>query len=87
VDLGAESDQVFLVLFGTGIRFRDSSGVVAATVGGEPAEVLYAGSQNEYVGVDQVNLRLARSLAGRGEVDIVVRVDGQASNAVRVNVR
>jgi uncharacterized protein (TIGR03437 family) len=87
VDLGAESDQAFLLLFGTGIRFRDSSGVVTAAIGGESAEALYAGPQNEYIGVDQVNLRLARGLAGRGEVDVVVNVDGQHTNTVRVNVR
>jgi cytochrome c peroxidase len=87
VDLGAAGDQVFLVLFGTGIRLRNASGAVTATVGGEPAEVLYAGAQPEYVGVDQINLRLNRDLAGRGDVDVGVVVDGRTANTVRVNVR
>jgi uncharacterized protein (TIGR03437 family) len=87
LDLSAEGDQVFLVLFGTGMRFRNPAGTVAATAGGEPLDVLYAGPQPEYIGVDQVNVRLARSLAGRGEVDIAVNVDGQPSNNVRVSVR
>ena len=85
IDLGPESDQVFLILFGTGIRFRGSQ-AVTATVGGETAEVLFAGAQPEFIGVDQINLRLPRSLAGRGDVDIVVTVDGETANTVRINV-
>ena len=85
IDLGPPSDQVFLILFGTGIRFRGPR-AVTATVGGEPAEVLFAGAQLEFVGVDQINLRLPRSLAGRGEVDIIITVDGQTANTVRINV-
>ncbi len=87
LDLGAAGDPVVLVLFGTGLRFRNPSGMVTATAGGEPAEVLYAGPQPEYVGIDQVNVRLAQSLAGRGDIDVSVMVDGKVSNTVRVNVR
>jgi hypothetical protein len=32
-------------------------------------------------------LPLSRSLIGRGEVDVVLMVDGRAANTVRVNVR
>ena len=82
IDFGPEDDRLFLVLFGTGIRFHD--GNVTATVGGEAVDVLFAGRQPQFVGVDQVNLRLPRTLAGRGEVDIVLVVDGQAANTVQV---
>ena len=85
IDLGPESDQIFLILFGTGIRFR-ALPAVTATVGGEPAEVLFAGAQLEFIGVDQINLHLPRILAGRGEVDIVVTVDGETTNTVRISV-
>jgi cytochrome c peroxidase len=87
IDLGPEGEQVFVALFGTGIRYRDPGGAVAATIGAAPAEVLYAGRQPEFVGVDQVNVRLARALAGRGEVEVVVVVDGQTSNTLSINVR
>ncbi|MGH9671628.1 MAG: hypothetical protein ACRD44_00470, partial [Bryobacteraceae bacterium] len=40
----------------------------------------------EFAGLDQVNLRLSASLAGRGEVDIVLTVDGKTANVVRVNI-
>ena len=86
IDLGPEGDQVFLILFGTGIRFASPAGVTAK-IGGLTADVLFAGPQGEFVGLDQVNLPLPRSLAGRGQVDVAITVDGQTSNAVRVNIQ
>jgi uncharacterized protein (TIGR03437 family) len=37
--------------------------------------------------LDQVNVKLPRSLIGRGDVVVILRVDGKTANAVRVNVR
>jgi hypothetical protein len=34
-----------------------------------------------------VNLLLDRSLIGRGEMDVVLTVDGIAANTVKINVR
>jgi hypothetical protein len=34
-----------------------------------------------------VNLPIDRSLIGRGEVDVVLTVDGVAANTVRVNIK
>jgi uncharacterized protein (TIGR03437 family) len=87
LDLGPPTDRVFLVLFGTGTRFRSSLSTVAATIGGVSAEVLYAGPQGDFVGLDQVNLLAPRSLIGRGEVDVNLMVDGRPANAVRVNIK
>jgi len=87
LDLGPESDQVFLILFGTGIRFRSSMTAVTAKIGGVDAPVLFAGPQGGFVGLDQINLAVPRSLIGRGEVDLILTVDGQPSNTVRVNIR
>ena len=86
IDLGPEAEQVFLVLFGTGIRFA-GPGTVMAKIGGMAVDVLYAGPHGEFVGADQVNLRLPRSLAGRGQVDVFITVDGQTSNTVRVSIQ
>ena len=33
-----------------------------------------------YFGLDQVNVKLPKSLRGRGEVDVVLTVDGVAAN-------
>lgn len=86
VDLGSETDEVFLLLFGTGIRGA-GSGAVSVRIGGLDAEVLYAGPQPAFEGLDQVNVRLPRALAGKGEVDIVLSVDGRTANGVSVNIR
>jgi uncharacterized protein (TIGR03437 family) len=87
IDLGAASDQVILVLYGTGIRGRRDLASVNVTVGGEPAAVLYAGPQPDYPGLDQVNVRLPRSLAGRGRADVVVSIDNQPANPVTVSIK
>ncbi|MGE0127072.1 MAG: choice-of-anchor D domain-containing protein [Blastocatellales bacterium] len=87
IDLGPDSDQLFLILFGTGWRFRSSLPAVTCGIGGVNSEVLFAGAQGDFVGLDQMNVRLARSLAGRGEVDVVVIVDGKPANTVRINVK
>ncbi|MBS1812226.1 MAG: PD40 domain-containing protein [Acidobacteria bacterium] len=87
IDLGPATDQVYLILYGTGLRFRSALTAVKANVGGIAAEVTYAGAQNDYVGLDQVNLLLPRTLIGRGEVDVSLTVDGQVANTIRVNIR
>jgi uncharacterized protein (TIGR03437 family) len=86
IDLG-EGEQVFLILYGTGLRGRDGTSTVVATIGGVRAEALYAGPQGEGAGLDQINLLLPRALAGRGEVDLVLSVDGKATNTVRISIR
>ena len=87
IPLGAEADQVFLTLYGTGIRGRSSLAGVTCRIGGVDAPVVFADAQGGFVGLDQVNVRVPRILAGRGEVDLVLTVDGQATNTVRVNIQ
>ncbi|MGH9672637.1 MAG: FG-GAP-like repeat-containing protein, partial [Bryobacteraceae bacterium] len=87
IDLGPPSDQVYLLLYGTGIRPQAGAAGVRATVGGIPATVLYAGPQGGFEGLDQVNLLLPRLLAGRGSVEVVLTIGEAESNAVRVTIR
>jgi len=87
IDLGPASDQVFLALYGTGIRFHNGLSAVSASIGGTNSEVLFAGAAPGFVGLDQINVRMPRSLAGRGAVDVELSVDGRAANNVRVSVR
>ncbi len=87
IEMGDENDQVFLVLFGTGLRHRSLLSEVKARIGGLDAEATYAGAQGGFAGLDQINLRIPRGLTGRGEVEIAVKVDGAAANAVRVSIR
>ncbi|MEP7340283.1 MAG: kelch repeat-containing protein [Acidobacteriota bacterium] len=87
IDVSNANERVFLILYGTGIRFRSSLSAMSASVGGAPLEVLYAGVQGDFVGLDQINLRLPSSLAGRGEVEVQVSADGAAANVVKINMK
>jgi uncharacterized protein (TIGR03437 family) len=81
IDLGPETDQVFLTLYGTGLRNRSSQANVSLKIGGIDSPVQYAGPQGEYAGMDQVNVRLPRSLVGHGQARVDLTVDGQVANA------
>jgi uncharacterized protein (TIGR03437 family) len=82
------TDQIYLLLYGTGIRGRTSLSDVALTVGGVPVPVSYAGPQNQYLGLDQVNAGpLPRSLQGSNEVNVLLTVSGKQANIVTVNIR
>jgi uncharacterized protein (TIGR03437 family) len=83
LDVGVDA-PIVLELFGTGIRGGSN---ISATIGGRSVPVNYAGPQPQYPGLDQVNLPLILSLRGAGTVDIVVTVDGKASNPVQVAVQ
>lgn len=87
IDPGGESEQVFLILYGTGIRHRSALSGVSVKIGGIDCQVFYAGAQGSFAGLDQVNVRLPRSLAGRGEVDVALSADLQPANITRVSIR
>lgn len=87
IDLGATDDQVYLLLYGTGFRGRSALNAVNVSIGGVLAEIGYAGPQGDYVGLDQINARIPRSLNGRGNITITVTVDGSAANAVTANIK
>src|SRR5215510_6257787 len=77
---------LFLILFGTGIRFRSALSSVAAQIGGLDSEILFAGAQDNLAGLDQINVRLSRNLIGRGEVSVVLIADGKTANPVKINI-
>lgn len=87
IDLGPATDQVFLVMFGTGFRRRSTMGAVSVRIGGLPVEVLYAGEAPDFVGLDQCNLRLDRQLIGRGAVDIEMIVDQRPASRVSLTFK
>ncbi|MDQ3010639.1 MAG: hypothetical protein M3X11_08070, partial [Acidobacteriota bacterium] len=87
IDLGPATDELFLILYGTGIRFHSSLSATSATIGGTASEVLFAGMADGYVGLDQVNLRIPRSLAGQGVVNVVLTVNGKAANTVTIQIK
>src|ERR1039458_1838050 len=85
IDLGPSTEQVYLEMYGTGIRNAKS---VTVTVGGLSVPVLYAGAAPGFAGEDQVNIGpLPQSLAGKGSVNILLTADGQAANTVNVTIQ
>jgi uncharacterized protein (TIGR03437 family) len=85
IDLGPSTEQVYLEMYGTGIRNAKS---VTVTVGSLSVPVLYAGAAPGFAGEDQVNIGpLPQSLAGKGSVNILLTADGQAANTVNVTIQ
>ena len=88
LDLGPEGEQVFLELFGTGMRGSTSG--TSATINGEAIRVLAPGpvAHSLFEGLDQANIgAIPRSLIGAGEVEIVLTVDGLETNTVTVTIQ
>jgi len=87
IDLGSSSDQVFLQLYGTGIRHRSASTNVTATIGPMAATLTFAGDQQTFAGLDQVNILIPAALRGTGQQVVVVTVDGQTANQVQIAIK
>jgi hypothetical protein len=87
IDLGASSDTVYLLLYGTGIRHQSSATAAftcsACTAGDLP--VAFAGAQPSIMGLDQVNLAIPQSLRGAGQALLTLSVDGVSSNTVMLS--
>lgn len=84
IDLGPTGDEVYLILFGTGWRRATE---VVARVGGTQVPVVFSGGHPDWVGLDQLNLRIPREMAGRGLVELTVTADGAFANALTVRFR
>lgn len=84
LEVSQPATQYFLTLYGTGLRFRNPAHPVTAQIGGTAVEVLYAGEQKEFFGLDQVNLRVPPDLAGRGQVEVQLAIEGQTTNPILV---
>jgi uncharacterized protein (TIGR03437 family) len=79
------SGQVYLLLFGTGVR---NAKTVVATVGNQNVPVLYAGPQGTFVGEDQINIGpLPASLAGAGAVALQLTADGVNANKASITIQ
>ncbi|HYL73522.1 MAG TPA: hypothetical protein VEU96_04920, partial [Bryobacteraceae bacterium] len=84
LQLGAATDTVYVVLYGTGIRGAAS---VQAYVAGQTVPVLYAGAQGQFAGLDQINISLPKSLTGTGTASVYLIADGKMSNVVSLNIK
>lgn len=92
IDLGIQGDRVYLELYGTGLRNKtgptQNPTSVTAWLGGTQLPVLYAGTQGGFFGLDQVNVELPSSLAGRNaSLHLVLYVDGRVTNTITFPVK
>lgn len=85
IDPGVDA-PVYLSFYGTGIAGRSSLANVTVTIGGVTVPALYAGPQDQFPGLDQVNVLLPLSLHGAGVVNVTITVDGVTSNPVQIQI-
>jgi hypothetical protein len=84
VDTGASTDMVALEFYAAGVR--DAS-AIEVRIGGQSVPVLYAGASERFAGLDQISVQLPRSLAGSGSADVLLTVDGQTAEPVRIQIQ
>ncbi len=85
INVGTGSEQVFLILYGTGIRNHVQP--VTAMIGTTAAPVAFAAAQGTFVDEDQINVLVPQSLKGAGMVNVVLTVDGVTTNPVAILVQ
>ena len=84
--LAAATHTVYLELLGTGIPAAGMANV-HVTANRVNAPVTHASAQDTYIGVDQVQVQLPFSLAGKGNVYVQLTASGVAANAVQVTIQ
>jgi uncharacterized protein (TIGR03437 family) len=82
--IALNGDQVYLSVYGSGLGSATSA---TATIGGVSAFVTYAAHSQDFAGVDQYNVLIPASLAGRGKVDLIVTAGAKPSNPVNVTIQ
>ncbi len=87
VDLGPDTDVVVLVLFGTGWRNATSPSNVSVKISDVDCPVEFVGKQPTMEGLDQLNVRLPRTLIGKGDALVQVNVDGKLANVVEIKIK
>ena len=79
IDMGPVTDQVYLILYGTGIRGAAAGTAIPTLALGDAT---YAGPQSQVPGLDQINFLLSRSNAGTGPRGLQLQVDGVYTNTI-----
>jgi uncharacterized protein (TIGR03437 family) len=72
-------------IMGSGFRNAQSAAKIEMTLGGVRLKVVSFGPA-QGAGEDQVTVEIPAGLAGLGETDLLARINGRISNAVRLNL-
>lgn len=83
----AVTGGMVIELEATGVRGQTDAASFTARIGDEPAEVAAVTAADSAPGVDLITVRLPESLAGRGEVDLVIATGEKTANSVKLNLR
>ncbi len=87
IPIDLATGDVYLILYCTGVRGA-AAGSVTATIGGTSTPILGFAATSEFVGLDQVNVGpIPKSLATRGNVDVVLTVGSKVANTVSINIK
>jgi uncharacterized protein (TIGR03437 family) len=94
INLGVAGERVFLILYMTGLRGAvdaDNDGNFNETIhvllGGNEVTPAYAGPQGSFVGLDQINVEIPRSMVGRGAINLAVNFSTIfTSNVTRIEI-
>jgi uncharacterized protein (TIGR03437 family) len=95
LDPGTVARPNYLILYGTGVRRamatnpNDANGVaesVTALIQGVPATVSYAGQAPPFMGLDQLNVVIPPELAGLGQLQVRLIVNGRSSNTTTFTI-
>ena len=84
VDLGMPEDTVTLKFYASGVRYASE---VHVQIAGEEVPVRYAGPSGYFQGLDEVAVQVPRSLAGRGDADVILTADGETAGPVRIHIQ
>ena len=86
LSLGPEGDQVYLKMYGIGIRGWERN--LSCTIGGVNVDVYSLAPLSNSPGLEEIYLGpLPRSLAGSGEVEVILIADGRSSNSVTLSIQ
>ena len=87
-------EQLYLILYGSGLRYAPNTdgnaanGVaenVEVTIGGIAAEVIYAGAAPGYVGLEQINLRIPDNALANPNTPVAVKARDVLNNLKQAN--
>jgi hypothetical protein len=84
VDLLASSDKVMLQFYASGVR---EASEVRVQIAGQDVPVLHSGASADFPGLDEITVEVPRSLAGMGQVDVVLTADGETASPVHVSIQ
>lgn len=76
--------SVALRFFASGVREGSD---VHVQIAGQDVPLLYAGPAGHFPGLDEVDVTVPRSLAGSGNVDVSLTVDGRTANPVHIQIQ